>query len=50
MTDKLSKGLLFGMGNALLDIQADVDKSFLSKWNLKEDDAILADASYHVKM
>lgn len=38
-----SEGILFGMGNPLLDIQARVDKEFLQKWGLKEDDAILCD-------
>lgn len=37
------------MGNPLLDIQATVDKTFLEKWKLKENDAILCDDS-HVAM
>lgn len=39
----LSEGILFGMGNPLLDIQAKVDQAFLDKWSLKANDAILCD-------
>lgn len=37
-----SEGLLFGMGNPLLDITATVDPSFLEKYEMKPNDAILA--------
>lgn len=39
-------GILLGMGNPLLDIQVDVDKDFLDKYNLKGNDAILAEESH----
>ncbi|CAJ0936508.1 unnamed protein product, partial [Mesorhabditis belari] len=42
-------GVLLGMGNPLLDIQTNVDKAFLEKWGLKENDAILCDEK-HVPM
>ncbi|CAI4228443.1 unnamed protein product [Auanema sp. JU1783] len=45
----LPDGILLGMGNPLLDIQAVVTKEFLEKWNLKENDAILCDDK-HVEM
>ena len=38
----LSEGVLFGMGNPLLDISAIVGEEFLDKYNLKKDNAILA--------
>ncbi|CDW56667.1 adenosine kinase [Trichuris trichiura] len=37
------KGLLLGLGNPLLDIEAHVDCDFLEKWDLKADGAILCD-------
>ena len=37
------EGLLIGIGNPLLDISATVDCDFLRKYNLKSNDAILAD-------
>uniref|UniRef100_A0A5S6QWS3 Adenosine kinase n=1 Tax=Trichuris muris TaxID=70415 RepID=A0A5S6QWS3_TRIMR len=37
------KGLLLGLGNPLLDIEAHVDDEFLEKWGLKADGAILCD-------
>ncbi|XP_064458355.1 uncharacterized protein LOC135368774 [Ornithodoros turicata] len=43
MTAKLRKGMLFGMGNPLLDISASVENEFLLKYSLKPNDAILAD-------
>ncbi|KAK0398048.1 hypothetical protein QR680_002401 [Steinernema hermaphroditum] len=46
---ELAEGTLLGMGNPLLDMQTRVEKAFLDKWNLKENDAILADDS-HVAM
>ncbi|TMS37652.1 hypothetical protein L596_004540 [Steinernema carpocapsae] len=48
-TFDLAEGTLLGMGNPLLDMQTRVDKSFLEKWSLKENDAILADDS-HIAM
>lgn len=38
--------MLLGMGNPLLDILATVDTSFLEKYNLKPNNAILADESH----
>ncbi|CAO4373953.1 unnamed protein product [Caenorhabditis nigoni] len=38
---------LLGMGNPLLDIQTTVEKSFLDKWGLKENDAILCDDKHN---
>uniref|UniRef100_A0A915PHD7 Adenosine kinase n=1 Tax=Setaria digitata TaxID=48799 RepID=A0A915PHD7_9BILA len=45
-TERISKcreGIILGCGNPLLDIRADVSNEFLKKWNLKENDAIIAD-------
>lgn len=36
-----------GCGNPLLDIIAKVDDNFLKKYDLKPDDAILADENKH---
>lgn len=36
------ENLLLGMGNPLLDVSANVDKEFLAKYEMKENDAILA--------
>ena len=36
-------GILFALGNPLLDISAEVDKDFLDKYGLKPNDAILAE-------
>uniref|UniRef100_A0AC35U668 Adenosine kinase n=1 Tax=Rhabditophanes sp. KR3021 TaxID=114890 RepID=A0AC35U668_9BILA len=49
MTHDIAEGILLGMGNPLLDIQTIVPKSFLDKFGLKENDAILADDN-HVPM
>ncbi|KRY09034.1 Adenosine kinase 2 [Trichinella patagoniensis] len=38
---KLKTGVLVGIGNPLLDLEADVPPEFLKKWKLKEDDAVL---------
>lgn len=38
----LNENLLVGMGNPLLDITARVDKEFLAKYDMKDNDAILA--------
>lgn len=40
------EGILFAIGNPLLDITAEVDDNFLKKYNLKPNDAILADESH----
>ena len=42
----VSEGVLFGMGNPLLDLSADVPASMLEKYKLKQNDAILADESH----
>lgn len=41
------EGLLIGCGNPLLDIVANVDDAFLQKYELKPNDAILADDTKH---
>ncbi|XP_018496463.1 adenosine kinase [Galendromus occidentalis] len=46
---ELPEGVLFCMGNPLLDISAEVDKSFLERFGLKANDAILAEEK-HVPM
>eukprot|EP00246_Nothoceros_aenigmaticus_P001333 TRINITY_DN11850_c0_g1_i1.p1 TRINITY_DN11850_c0_g1~~TRINITY_DN11850_c0_g1_i1.p1 ORF type:complete len:344 (+),score=69.72 TRINITY_DN11850_c0_g1_i1:144-1175(+) len=40
------EGVLLGIGNPLLDIAAVVDQAFLDKYNLKPNDAILAEESH----
>lgn len=42
----VSEGVLFGMGNPLLDISADVPASYLEKYSLKPNDAILAEEKH----
>lgn len=42
----LEEGLLVGMGNPLLDISANCDESFLTKYELKANDAILASETH----
>ena len=37
------EGILLGMGNPLLDISATVDEDFLKRYELKSNDAILAE-------
>ncbi|XP_077299298.1 adenosine kinase 2 isoform X1 [Arctopsyche grandis] len=44
--DSLGEGLLVGIGNPLLDISAVVDKELLTKYNMKPDDAIMAEDSH----
>ena len=39
-------GLLFGIGNPLLDISSDVSSEYLTKYELKPNDAILAEAKH----
>lgn len=41
-----SDGILFGLGNPLLDISAYVDEQFVKKYNLKSNDAVLADETH----
>ncbi|CAH1136160.1 unnamed protein product [Ceutorhynchus assimilis] len=43
----LKENTLLGMGNPLLDISATVEKDFLAKYDLKANDAILADPEKH---
>lgn len=40
------EGLLIGCGNPLLDISANVDETFLQKYGLKPNDAILAEEKH----
>lgn len=40
------EGLLLGIGNPLLDISASVDEDFLKKYELKPNDAILANEKH----
>jgi len=42
----VEKGILLGMGNPLLDISANVELSFLGKYGLQPDNAILAEESH----
>lgn len=49
MTTFIKEGLLFGMGNPLLDITASTDEGFLVKYGLKPNDAILAEEK-HIPM
>ncbi|KAH0819755.1 hypothetical protein GEV33_003036 [Tenebrio molitor] len=44
--ENLRENMLLGMGNPLLDISAIVDKDFLEKYNMKENNAILADETH----
>lgn len=46
-TEDLLENTLLGMGNPLLDISSAVGKDFLTKYDLKENDAILADPKKH---
>ena len=40
------EGVLFGMGNPLLDISADVPNNYIEKYGLKPNDAILAEPKH----
>ena len=40
------EGVLFGMGNPLLDISTDVPEDYLEKYDLKSNDAILAEQKH----
>ena len=42
----VNEGILFGMGNPLLDISTDVPASYLQKYSLKPNDAILAEEKH----
>lgn len=44
--ERFREGLLLGMGNPLLDISAIVDHEFLQKYNLKSNNAILAEEKH----
>ncbi|CAM4749353.1 unnamed protein product [Rotaria magnacalcarata] len=44
--ERLDDGTIFGIGNPLLDISADVPVSFLEAYNLKANDAILAGSQH----
>ncbi|CAL1686881.1 unnamed protein product [Lasius platythorax] len=46
MAGDLREGLLLGMGNPLLDISATVDHEFLKKYDLKPNNAILAEEKH----
>lgn len=46
MAVHLREGLLLGLGNPLLDISATVDRNFLEKYDLKSNDAILAEEKH----
>lgn len=46
MAETLRESLLLGMGNPLLDISATVDQDFLKKYDLKANDAILAEEKH----
>uniref|UniRef100_A0A915D1F4 Adenosine kinase n=1 Tax=Ditylenchus dipsaci TaxID=166011 RepID=A0A915D1F4_9BILA len=41
--NELTEGILLGMGNPLLDIQVNVEKDLLDKYEMKENCAILAE-------
>lgn len=43
---ELRDGMLFGMGNPLLDISANTEEDFLKKYDLKPNDAILAEEKH----
>ncbi|KAK9731701.1 pfkB family carbohydrate kinase [Popillia japonica] len=42
----LREGMLLGMGNPLLDVSATVDEEFLKKYDMKPNDAILAEEKH----
>lgn len=46
MERTLRSGLVVGLGNPLLDISANVDEDFLSKYDLKPNNAILAEEKH----
>ena len=44
--DDVKEGVIFGMGNPLLDISTNVDPDYLEKYGLKADNAILAEPAH----
>lgn len=46
MSNGIPEGILYGMGNPLLDISADVSPEYLTKYGLKPNDAILAEEKH----
>ena len=46
MSGKVKEGVIFGMGNPLLDISSDVAPEYLVKYDLKPNDSILAEAHH----
>lgn len=46
LTRNVKEGILFGMGNPLLDISAEVPLDYINTYGLKEDDAILAEEKH----
>jgi len=46
MPSKIREGILFALGNPLLDISAEVTDEFLKKYDLKANDAILAEEKH----
>ena len=44
--EDIPEGVLYGMGNPLLDISTDVAPEYLTKYDLKPNDAILAEAKH----
>lgn len=49
MSNKIEEGIIFGIGNPLLDITAHVDHAYIEKYGLKANDAILA-AEHHLSI
>ena len=43
----IPEGVIYGMGNPLLDISADVPTEYLEKHGLKPNDAILAEPKFY---
>ncbi|TGZ52604.1 Uncharacterized protein DBV15_07083 [Temnothorax longispinosus] len=46
MAEDLREGLLLGIGNPLLDISANIDHEFLQKYDMKPNNAILAEEKH----
>ena len=42
----IAEGILFGIGNPLLDISSDVSPEYIAKYDLKPNDAILAESKH----
>ncbi|KAJ6217446.1 hypothetical protein RDWZM_008603 [Blomia tropicalis] len=47
MSKNLSNGYILGLGNPLLDVSANVTEDFLKKYDLKPNNAILAEEKHH---